>query len=60
MMVCTALCAPTGQRSPSYRPYKPATCKRGLHSLAETGYSHTDNDEENVLRIIYWTKFRPF
>lgn len=29
----------------------PATCKRGLYSLAETGYSHTDNDEENLLRI---------
>lgn len=27
------------------------TCKRGLHSLAETGYGHTDNDDENVLRI---------
>ena len=29
----------------------PATCKRGLHSLAETGYSHTDSDKENLLHI---------
>lgn len=52
-MSCVIITAtPAGQRSASNYLYKPATCKRGLHSLAETGYSHTDNDE-NVLRIIY-------
>lgn len=29
----------------------PATCKRGLHSLAKTGYSHALNDEQQTLRI---------
>lgn len=29
----------------------PATCKRRLHSLAVTGYSHVVSDEEQLLRL---------
>lgn len=29
----------------------PATCKRGLHSLARCGYIHSVDDTQNLLRI---------
>lgn len=51
MSCVTVTATPAGQRSASNYLYNPATCKRGLHSLAETGYSHTENGVENLLRI---------
>ena len=58
-MTCTRVAtALTGQRSPLNCLYKPATCKRGLHPLAESGYRHAANDQENILRNIDRTTAR--
>lgn len=41
-----------GQRSGSKSLYKPATCKRGVHSLAEVGYTATVRDGRLVVRCL--------